>query len=62
MKEFTEYLQKRDLAKATQSIYLRYVNGFLKWHKKEPINCTKKDIINYLAYLKNKKKSRKYNP
>lgn len=55
MKEFTKYLQNRDLAKATQNIYIRYVNGFLKWHKKEPINCTKKDVLNYLAYLKNKK-------
>jgi integrase/recombinase XerD len=55
MKEFTEYLQSKDLANATQSIYLRYVNSFLKWYKAEPTNCTKKDIIKYLAYLKNKK-------
>jgi site-specific recombinase XerD len=55
MKEFTAYLQSKDLAEATQNIYLRYVNSFLKWYKTEPINCTKKDIIKYLAYLKNKK-------
>jgi len=55
MKEFTDYLQSKNLANATQSIYLRYVNGFLDWHKKEITNCTKKDILNYLAHLKNKK-------
>jgi len=55
MKEFTDYLQSKNLANATQSIYLRYVNGFLDWHKKELTNCTKKDILNYLAHLKNKK-------
>jgi integrase/recombinase XerD len=55
MKEFTAYLQNRDLAQATQNIYIRYVNSFLKWYKTEPINCTKKDVLNYLAYLKNKK-------
>jgi len=55
MKEFTEYLQSRNLSKTTIEIYLRYVNGFLDWYAKEPINCKKKDVLKYLAFLKNKK-------
>ncbi len=55
MQEFKEYLQSKDLAQATQNIYIRYVNSFLNWFDKEVINCTKKDILNYLAYLKNNK-------
>ncbi len=59
MKDFKTYLQNKNLATATQNIYIRYVNSFLNWYsdnyRNEPINCTKKDIINYLAHLKNKK-------
>jgi integrase/recombinase XerD len=55
MQGFTEYLQSKNLAQATQNIYIRYVNSFLKWLDKEVNNCTKKDILNYLAHLKNKK-------
>src|SRR5690554_1451728 len=55
MKEFTEYLQSRNLSKTTIEIYLRYVNGFLDWYAKEPTNCKKKDVLKYLAFLKNKK-------
>jgi len=50
---FTEYLQKKDLTKTTQNSYLKDVNRFLQWFSNEPTNCTKKDILNYLAYLKN---------
>ncbi len=59
---FTQYLQAKDLAHATQSLYLRHVTNFLNWYnqlynseKEEPTGCTKKDILNYLGYLKNKK-------
>ena len=59
MQDFIQYLQQKDLAQATQNIYIRYVNSFLKWYsdnyRNEPTGCTKKDIIKYLAYLKNKK-------
>jgi len=56
MKEFTEHLQSRNLSKTTIGIYLRYVNGFLDWYAKEPINCQKKDVLKYLSFLKDKKK------
>jgi site-specific recombinase XerD len=55
MKEFTEYLQSRSLSKTTIGLYSRYVNGFLDWYKKEPINCQKKDVLKYLSFLKDKK-------
>src|SRR5699024_5869926 len=35
--------------------YLRYVNGFLDWQGNDPLNCKKKDVLKYLAFLKNKK-------
>jgi len=57
MKEFTEYLQSKSLAKTTQQGYLKEQIKFLDWYNKEPINCTKKDILNYLAFLKNKNQS-----
>ena len=52
-KEFTRYLEGKNLAKSTQSAYLGNVNLFLAWYKTEPINCQKKDVLNYLAHLKN---------
>lgn len=55
MKDFIQFLEAKDLSKTTIEIYLRYVNGFLDWYKQDPINCEKKDILSYLAYLKNKK-------
>ena len=56
MNEFIKYLQKKDLSETTQKAYLRNVNNFLNWHKSEPINTEKKDILKYLSYLKTKKK------
>lgn len=56
MQEFTKYLQQKNHSKTTQIAYLRYVNNFLNWFDKETINCQKKDILNYLGYLKNQKK------
>lgn len=53
MKEFTAYLQNRDLSKATQEYYVYNVTRFLLWYKNDPIGCRKKDIIKYLDYLQN---------
>lgn len=53
MNQFKKYLESKNLAKSTQKYYLIYINRFLKWFDKNAINCTKKDILNYLAHLKN---------
>src|SRR6218665_1093329 len=51
-KEFTAYLQSRSLAPSTINTYSKSVEQFLAWYKQDPINCTKKDILNYLSFLK----------
>lgn len=53
MKDFVKYLESKNHAKATQTAYCKYVELFLDWYGKDPINCTKKEILNYLAHLKN---------
>jgi len=55
MKNFTIYLQSKDLSQATQAAYTRYVNKFLEWQDIEAINTKKADILNYLSYLKGTK-------
>ncbi len=55
MNQFIKYLEYKNLAKRTQEAYLLNVNLFLRWYKAEVINCTKKDVLKYLEYLKNKK-------
>jgi len=64
MKEFTEYLQSKNLSNSTQKGYLKDTKLFLDWYGKtcptfggEPENCTKKDILNYLSSLKEKGQS-----
>jgi len=52
MNEFINYMESKNHAKSTQKTYLRYVELFLAWYKQDPINCEKRDILNYLAYLK----------
>src|SRR3989304_7656319 len=52
---FIKYLESKNLSKSTQGAYLRDVNLFFAWFKQNAENCTKKDIIKYLEYLKNKK-------
>jgi site-specific recombinase XerD len=59
-KEFINYLQSRSLAQSSINGYVKSVEQFLTWYKKdkpaqsedEVMNCTKKDILNYLSYLK----------
>jgi site-specific recombinase XerD len=55
MEDFIYYLESKNHSKTTQKAYTRNVNLFLEWYKKEPINCTKKDVLKYLEYLQNKK-------
>ncbi len=55
MNEFIKYLENKNLSESTQELYLSYTNLFLQWYESEPINCTKKDVLKYLEYLKNKK-------
>jgi integrase/recombinase XerD len=55
MEDFIYYLESKNHSKTTQKAYLRNVNLFIEWYKKEPINCTKKDVLKYLEYLQNKK-------
>jgi site-specific recombinase XerD len=52
-KEFTDYLQSKNLATTTQKAYCKYVTLFLTWYQHDPINCTKKDLLHYFAHLKN---------
>jgi site-specific recombinase XerD len=52
-KEFTAYLESKELAKSTQKIYLLNVQIFFNWIKKEDLQVTKHDVLKYLEYLKN---------
>lgn len=52
---FINYLQANDYATSTQRDYLLKVKLFFNWVKKEDIQVTKADILDYLEYLKNKK-------
>ncbi|GHT88484.1 hypothetical protein FACS189474_3820 [Bacteroidia bacterium] len=49
---FRQYMESKNHAQSTQAGYLKYVELFLAWYKHDPLNCTKKDILDYLAYLK----------
>lgn len=50
--DFISYLQAKDLSKSTQEHYNFYVERFRIWLGKDITTTTKKDILNYLAYLK----------
>jgi len=56
MQEFKTYLQNKNLSSVTIKEYKRQKNLFKNWHNGEAINCQKKDILEYLSYLKNTKK------
>jgi site-specific recombinase XerD len=53
MEDYIKYLQGKDLSVATQKLYAYDLTRFLKWYEHDPINCTKKDILQYLDYLQN---------
>jgi len=50
--DFIAHLQSKNLSEATQKLYLYDTNSFLEWINKEPVNCTKKDVLKYLEYLR----------
>jgi integrase/recombinase XerD len=54
--EFISNLQSKDLAPSTIVHYVRELALFLEWIEKEEIQILKTDILNYLDYLKNKRK------
>ncbi len=51
MKEFKAYLQSKDMSGMTQRAYIYNVQRFLNWFEQDPINCTKKDVLDYLKHL-----------
>lgn len=54
-KDFTRYLQNKDLAPSTQDAYCLSVYKSLQWYEKDLMNCTKKDVLQYLEHLQNSK-------
>jgi len=55
MEQFKNYLQSKDLSPITIKEYIRQIGLFTAWYEEEPINSQKKDVLNYLSHLKNKK-------
>ncbi len=55
MKHFKQYLQSRNLAQSSITHYVDYVEKFFTYTGKEAQRITKKDILNYLNYLKEHK-------
>jgi site-specific recombinase XerD len=53
---FIAYLEGKDFAIKTITMYVHYTEEFLSKTKKEDIQITKPDILNFLEYLKNKRK------
>jgi len=51
--EFIKYLQGKDLAVKTINEYVRLTEHFFAYTKKEDIQATKPDVLEYLEYLKN---------
>lgn len=52
MTDFQDYMLAKNLAAATRKKNKERVVLFLKWLETDPIGCTKKDILGYLAFLK----------
>ena len=53
MEDFKNFLRQQDLSIATIDRYVRLTEQFIMWFDDDVINCQKKDVLNYLAYLKN---------
>jgi site-specific recombinase XerD len=51
MQDFINYLQQKDFTTTTQNRYCKDVVYFLDWFSGELINCSKKNILDYLTYL-----------
>jgi len=54
-KAFIQYLQRKNLSVASQQIYVRDVELFAQWYRKDLLNCTNKDVLKYLEHLQNDK-------
>lgn len=54
-KEFTSYLQSKNLAPSSIAHYVRELALFLAWIDKEETQITKPDVLKYLEHLKNKR-------
>jgi len=56
MEDFKNYLQSKNLSPMTIKMYTREINHFISWYGTiDIINVQKKDVLNYLSYLKNEK-------
>jgi site-specific recombinase XerD len=53
-KNFVLYLESKNHSANTQKCYMRYINHFLQWLGNDGTDCTKKDVLQYLEYLKTK--------
>lgn len=53
MEDFKNFLRQQDLSIATIDRYVRLTEQFITWFDDDVMNCQKKDVLNYLAYLKN---------
>ena len=53
---FIKYLQSKDLSPRTIINHVKYTEQFFKKVKKEDIQVTKPDVLDYLKYLKNGRK------
>jgi len=55
MKQFRNYLRDNGLSHSTAERYIKHAESFIKWYgEKDVINCQKRDILGYLAHLKDK--------
>ena len=56
MEDFKNYLQQQGKSPVTIKEYARQVSLFISWYgDQDTINVQKKDILNYLSYLKHHK-------
>lgn len=53
MNDFITYLQQKKLSIATINRYERLTKQFITWFGNDAMNYHKKDVLNYLSYLKN---------
>ncbi|WP_421751056.1 tyrosine-type recombinase/integrase [Croceimicrobium sp.] len=54
---FRAYLQSKGLSSSSQKAYSYSVGKFLSWYKADLASCQKRDIMEYLGFLKEKKQS-----
>lgn len=58
MNDFIKYMQTKGLSSSTQKAYCFNTSKFLDWVDTEAINTQKKDILDYLKYLKKNKQQK----